>query len=811
MFLLMLPFASAELIDYQDDERYSVYAPEKINVFEPVPVIIKIHDEDYLYALEEVRLSRCLLPLGQFFGLEDFSYEGISLNSQTPVGVNFQWPEGEEKIEFEVSMPFGGSMSYTKSDYRQGLSCSVRLAHNIDKLRDKMNLGDNVMIDMRGSTSLSFDFYDFDFGIENLPSGYVETTNSILRDYNSIQERLDDFGIGSSRFSFKKEYEKQEGDFSSKIILDIADGTEFTYQDFMDADAVTEKTFKLYNHELESNAPMDFKLGPGQFAKRCNDRDNYREISQNNEYTINCFYYTTIFSFAGPIIMGGNYKDKVFYGQGEQERAKALDEVERKKSEFENKIIDFANNIYFQSDGENLEFEFEIEEKEEEEKEVARKEFEISFRNRDSDTIWNRGRVSGEEPDHIVILTKIEGKAFDEDGKEVKVSQNELFSGVNIVTKIEDNQSQIGIGANQRNELTRSVTRDLETIELWGKSPRRYEGFYKPLERLNVHLEYNGKIASNEITYTINVDDASPRIILRNPLIEVQDGERRVIHFKVEDDDKSELKCSIMIPSRFAVKRGIPNSYLTHNNQETTLVEIDCKDGDEIQVIFNAPNLGNFNLNNELNALNMWKYQEDTMKTLAKDIIGLGVDKRLEYLKEKRSLLEATGSLEQAQQYADAFDALDRANKLSDKANKVIDLAELPSDVVESTRDHFESASDVGERTASREQGWIEWGADWGVYGIDLAQTTVGAISKAPGRVPIVGPLGKKMGSGFSTTFNLMTNVWKGNFEYLSNVERVNRAEEMAFPYPVIITIEDEDGFVTKEVQNMMVKYNWLN
>lgn len=762
------------LIGYQ---LYSLpYEAEPVNVFDTIPVRLELN-ENRREGLEYIQPTQnCHIPFAQAMGFEDPLLEVVRIGAGTSQRYAYVYPAGEEVVHFEISLIGGDARRFPDIEDEPALvnRCNVNFIY--DTQTDQR---------VENTYMARFNVHPYDFGTV-VPDGYEEST----------------------RNGFTKAYslEREDGSRNS-IRMELRQGRFYSYDELLEFPHYSARR-NADGYTLER---MSFTLGEGYIYYKCDERNSFSERSQAGHHMVTCNFDGIVLTPIAPVTIIYSDTHRVDF-EGEENIASAQNEVNRKENEFKDAMVTMLNEVYFESGGDTLAWEWETAvEEPEEEREIARRTFELSFRNRESDTIWNRGRVSGEDPDHLVILTNIDGKAFDEDGREIRVSEQELFSGIRLVARIESNHSQIGIGANQRDELTRSVTRSLETIEIWGKGPRRYEGFYTPTEYLNVHLEYDGERVSNQLTYTVHVKDASPRIILTNPIIDVQDGERRVIEFRVEDDDQSELRCSLTIPSGFARQRGVPNAYLTYNNEDTTLVELDCADGDTVQVVFNAPNLGNFDLNNELNALNMWRYQEDTMKTLAQDLIGVGVDSRLEYLNEQRSLLEAAGSLEQAQQYADAFEALDRANKLSGTANKIINVVELPSDVVESTRDHLQSATDVGERTASGQQGWVEWGADWGVYGIDLAQTTVGVISKAPQRIPVLGPLGKRIGSGFSTSFNLMTNVWKGNFEYLANVERINRAEEMKFPYPVIITIEDEDGFVTKEVQNMMVVYSWLN
>jgi len=458
------------------------------------------------------------------------------------------------------------------------------------------------------------------------------------------------------------------------------------------------------------------------------------------------------------------------------------------------------------------EFEAPPEEDEEEQKNISSKEFTIDFSGSDSETIWNRGRFNVEDDDSFTVLIKIAGEAKDSEGKRIKkVSESDLFSGVELISEIQGkNESQIGLFSSLSKNNSRHIYSDLETVEVRGKGPRLYKSFYHPKEAIKFHLEWKGTVVSNSLTFDVDVKDASPSIELKKSTIKVQDGDKRGVFFTVKDADKSKLSCSIMVPTDYAMKNNLPFPVLGYDGQKSSFIKFDCADADKISFMFNAPSFGNFDLNSELTALSMWKMQENTMVTLASDLVAFGVGKRLDSLKQSESLQRVMGKftnnkdmLANAKQMKSAIDTLDKANTIATQSQNAIKIGQV-------VQNKNALSNDLKEASKSNKKGWLEWGSDWGIYGINVAQSTVGAIAMLPGKIPVVGPLGKKLGGTFSMVFNLMTNVWKGNFQYLSKVEKINRAQEMLFPYPVIITVQDVDGFETKSIQNMMVVYNWL-
>ena len=80
----------------------------------------------------------------------------------------------------------------------------------------------------------------------------------------------------------------------------------------------------------------------------------------------------------------------------------------------------------------------------------------------------------------------------------------------------------------------------------------------------------------------------------------------------------------------------------------------------------------------------------------------------------------------------------------------------------------------------------------------------------APKHIPFVGKYAQKVTGKFSLVFNLMTNVWKGNLEYLSKEKKIDRAQEKNIPYPVMIGVTSKEGFRDADAQFVSVLYTYL-
>jgi len=118
--------------------------------------------------------------------------------------------------------------------------------------------------------------------------------------------------------------------------------------------------------------------------------------------------------------------------------------------------------------------------------------------------------------------------------------------------------------------------------------------------------------------------------------------------------------------------------------------------------------------------------------------------------------------------------------------------------------------SDVQRKSATERiaDAWIWW--------INILQSAVWCIAMAPKYIPILwktklADAANKITGKFTLAFNLMTNVWKWNLQYISKSEKIDRAQEKKIPYPIIVEVTAKDWLQTKDVQAINVLSTWLD
>jgi hypothetical protein len=201
------------------------------------------------------------------------------------------------------------------------------------------------------------------------------------------------------------------------------------------------------------------------------------------------------------------------------------------------------------------------------------------------------------------------------------------------------------------------------------------------------------------------------------------------------------------------------------------------------------------------------------MESFAMDLVGFGVEKRLDSLKKSKQAMEglytkgytgAKGVFTRVDKIEKTMRHLDKANTLAGNAQNAIKLTQIAKNADSHAADLTKAAEIKGSKTL------LESGYDWGIGGINILQSTVGAVAMAPNSIPFVGKYAGKVTGTFSLAFNLMTNVWKGNLEYLSKEKKLDRAQEKNIPYPIMVGVTSKEGFRDADAQVVSVLYNYL-
>lgn len=316
---------------------------------------------------------------------------------------------------------------------------------------------------------------------------------------------------------------------------------------------------------------------------------------------------------------------------------------------------------------------------------------------------------------------------------------------------------------------------------------------------------------------------AGPKLSINiGGLNQVQDGGTKVINFKVDDPDTN----IIMVNAKVI---GIGKLYMPHEEAidlSSLSFTIDPKNGGAI--VYKAPELSNIDLGKELSSLSMVSLQTEAGKQILTDAAFAYVDTKLDKL-TSGAQAKSDIALSAYQRYLREFpEAANDYNKLvaqyaansrkakefSDKLNTAVNgyklgkgyINDLPG-VNSGIKDSQDVVSVNVEQSSSDGPTTTERVANIGVSAITVAQLGVSVLTFVPNKIPGVG----KMTSGFQVAFSAATNIWKANFKYIAQDEKLGRAKELFIPVMVLITVEDVSGWQAQQAVMLKVAYHQVD
>lgn len=324
---------------------------------------------------------------------------------------------------------------------------------------------------------------------------------------------------------------------------------------------------------------------------------------------------------------------------------------------------------------------------------------------------------------------------------------------------------------------------------------------YHPEQKVKFSLrDDQGKAVVKPIFLTVKLVDASPKIIVVEEPGIAQSGSTQAFKIKVDDPDSQTF--DIRITSVFGKVR-------LSNGDFKKVVEKSINLNELIDIGFEAPEIGNFNINKEMEELSMVALQEGTFNTLLADLEGHYLGQFTDKLKDKfnfnNTIYRATRNWDDYDEKIDAISNIKAAQDTYNKWKKVNDAYGHfgnTMNVVNAGLGGEQLGKDIYEATTFENKGVFEASADAGIATISILQTGVGIFGSAVSYVPG----GKALSSKTVLWFNLATNVWKGNLQYLSKMEKIDRAEEIQELIPVIIVVTDHTGLSTRFVILIPVK-----
>jgi hypothetical protein len=321
----------------------------------------------------------------------------------------------------------------------------------------------------------------------------------------------------------------------------------------------------------------------------------------------------------------------------------------------------------------------------------------------------------------------------------------------------------------------------------------------------------------------LTMESAGPKLTINlGSSNQVQDGSTKVINFKVDDPDSK----IIMVNAKVI---GLGKIYMPHEESiDLESLAFTINPSETGTFVYKAPVLSNIDLSAELKSLSMTNLQTEAGKQILTDAAFSAIDVKLDkvtgnaqaksdmalyaYKKYLNDFPEASSGFNKlATQYAsNSKKAADFSSKLNTAVNTyklgkgyANDLPGINggiSDAQQAVSVNVEqSDSDSGVSTTERV-------ANLGVSAINVAQLGVSVLTFVPNKIPGVG----KMTAGFQVAFSAATNIWKANFKYIAQDEKLGRAKELFVPVMILVTVEDVSGWQTQQAAVLQVAYHQI-
>lgn len=318
---------------------------------------------------------------------------------------------------------------------------------------------------------------------------------------------------------------------------------------------------------------------------------------------------------------------------------------------------------------------------------------------------------------------------------------------------------------------------------------------FEPKQKVKFTLkDSEGNTLARPIILNVNLIDVSPKFILvEGPKTAAQSGAERSFKIRIEDADDEIL--SVTISSPFGQVRLSNGDFKKSMQSDITTFE-------DFKIGFLAPEIGNFDINKEMQNLSMVALQEGTFTTLAADLQGVAMENYTNKLKGKfdknSKVFRSEFDWSNYDQKMMAIDSIKAAGENYEKWNSINSAYGHFGNSMNAVNaaKNAQLGEEIAEAMNTDNKGVFEASVDVGIASINVLQTGVGLFTSALSYVP-----GGRAVAGKTTLwFNLSTNVWKANLQYLSKLEKIDRAEEVLELIPVIISTEDKSGFVVKFV-----------
>ena len=338
-------------------------------------------------------------------------------------------------------------------------------------------------------------------------------------------------------------------------------------------------------------------------------------------------------------------------------------------------------------------------------------------------------------------------------------------------------------------------------------------------------LNGNKNLTEKEYKYVLKPYDSSIKV--KTSSKQMQQDSAKVIAFTVNNKYAKELFVKVKLFGIGGIKKG--DASLKHTINDSKIITqksffISLKPNKEYRFIYYSPKLGNADIGQALSSLSMTNLQKEGAESTAIDAITLGVGHGLKKGAKAIKAMETTSdaTLKVSRKYFKIYRGTYSTDKVAkmvhdvnfikkygENFNKVKKLVDT-EDKINGLSQVYGSGSSVYKSIASSinnnektKKSWREIISRAGVAGINGLQGAVGGVMLVADKVPGFGPLAQGL-------FSFTTNIWKANFQYIADSERIDRIQELFWPNIIMIEATDESGWTTRSLMVIKVAYHQI-
>jgi len=424
-------------------------------------------------------------------------------------------------------------------------------------------------------------------------------------------------------------------------------------------------------------------------------------------------------------------------------------------------------------------------------------------------------------------------KIVNSDGKKINYCDMHQGSFKNLVLhgEIKENNSYSGFTSGMLYDK-RDKTRDrnIDLSEPNSKiaffiSPNDREKYVGEIKDIKEHVKFtllngNEKLYEDEYEYLLEAYDSNVEIKTNSK--QMQQDSSKAIAFKVKNKYAKDVVVKVKLFGIGGIEENEPGFKHTIDNEIVTRKSFfdSFKPNKEYKFAYYSPELGNADIGKSLAGLSMTNLQMQGAKATAIDALSLGLGHGLEKGAKALSAAEKTShiALEGAKKYFKAIpgaysadkaakvvqdlnyvkkfgENFDKVKKLGDAGNQLYGL----SQVYGAGSSAVKGYGDL-KNPEKIKKSWAEKIGEAGVTGINGLQGAVGGVMLVAGKVPGFGPLAQAI-------FSATTNIWKANFQYIANSEKIDRIQELFWPNLIMIEASDESGWTARSLIVIKVAY----